>query len=286
VKGPGLVQYPAGRAPRRADEIAFGTKTMRAQHLAIGQRVKVSTGGPVRSLRITGRVLLTPSVVNNSVPLGEAAVVSGAALRALHADAPVNVFLVRLRPGVDRSAALTRLRADFPGTVLSAVRPPDIENLQRVSTLPMLLALLFALVALVTIGNTLVSAVRRRRRDLAVLRTLGFVRRQVSAVVAWQATTVALIAIAIGLPLGAAAGRSVWTLVTDRLGLAPDAVIPAGLLFVLAAVALVAANLVAVIPGLLASRTQPAKRFDHRLDPFVGIDVPYRHHQQLSVFYI
>jgi hypothetical protein len=258
VKGAGLVAYPAGRAPRDAGEIAFGTKTMRALHLAIGDRVKVSTGGPVRSLRITGRVLLTPSVVNNSVPLGEAAVVSGAALRALHAHAPVNVFLVRFRPGIDRSAALTRLRADFPGTVLSAVRPPDIENLQRVSNLPTVLALLFALVALVTIGNTLVSAVRRRRRDLAVLRTLGFVRRQVSAVVVWQATTVALIAILIGLPLGAAAGRSIWTLVTDRLGLAPDAVIPAQLLLLLGAVALVAANLVAVIPGLLASRTAPA----------------------------
>ncbi len=258
VKGPGLVEYPAGRAPRTAGEIAFGTKTMRDLHLAIGDRVKVSTGGPVRSLRITGRVLLTPSVVNNSVPLGDAAVVSGAALRALHAQAPVNVFLVHFRPGVDRSAALTRLRADFPGTVLSAVRPPDIENLQRVSNLPTVLALLFALVALVTIGNTLVSAVRRRRRDLAVLRTLGFVRRQVSAVVAWQATTVALIAIVIGLPLGAAAGRSIWTLVTDRLGLAPDAVIPAELLMLLGAIALVAANLVAVIPGLLASRTAPA----------------------------
>jgi hypothetical protein len=258
VKGPGLVEYPAGRAPRTASEIAFGTKTMRAHHLAIGDRVKVSTGGPVRSLRITGRVLLTPSVVNNSVALGDAAVVSGAALRALHADAPVNVFLVRFRPGIDRSAALTRLRTDFPGTVLPAVRPPDIENLQRVSNLPTVLALLFALVALVTISNTLVSAVRRRRRDLAVLRTLGFVRRQVSAVVAWQATTVALIAIVIGLPLGAAAGRSIWTLVTDRLGLAPVALIPAELLLLLGAVALVAANLVAVIPGLLASRTAPA----------------------------
>lgn len=79
-----------------------------------------------------------------------------------------------------------------------------------------------------------------------------------SAVVAWQATTVALIAIVIGLPLGAAAGRSIWTLVTDRLGLAPDAVFPADLLLLLGAVALVAANLVAVIPGLLASRTAPA----------------------------
>jgi hypothetical protein len=38
----------------------------------------------------------------------------------------------------------------------------------------------------------------------------------------------------------------------------PEAVISAELLLLLGAVALVAANLVAVIPGLLASRTAPA----------------------------
>ncbi len=258
VKGPGLVLYPAGRAPRAADEIAFGTKTMRAGHLHIGQRVRVSTGGPVRSLRVTGRVLLTPSVVNDSVPLGEAVVVSGAALRALHAEAPVNVFLVRFRAGANRSAALTRLRAEFPGTVLTAVRPPDIENLQRVSNLPTSLALLFAFIAVITIGNTLVSSVRQRRRDFAVLRTLGFVRRQVSVVVAWQATTIAVIAIVIGVPLGAASGRSIWILVTDRLGLAAAAVVPLSLLAVLALIALLVANLLAIAPSALARRTAPA----------------------------
>ncbi|HTK16003.1 MAG TPA: FtsX-like permease family protein, partial [Acidimicrobiia bacterium] len=72
LKGPGLVLYPEGRAPRAADEIAFGTKTMREQHLHIGQLVSASTGGPERALRVTGAVLLTPSVVNDSVPLGEA----------------------------------------------------------------------------------------------------------------------------------------------------------------------------------------------------------------------
>lgn len=258
VKGPGLVPYPEGRAPRAADEIAFGTKTMSETHLAVGDRVRVSAGGPIRTLRVTGRVLLTPSVVNNTMPLGEAAVVSPTALRSLHADAPVNVFLVRFRPGVDRAAALRQLHSEFPGTVLTAVRPPDLENLQRVSHLPMLLAILFALIAMLTIGNALVSAVRRRRRELAVLRTLGFVRRQVSAVVAWQATTVAIIAIVIGVPLGAVVGRSAWKLVTDRLGLPADVVVPTGLLIMLALIAVVSVNLVAIAPSRLARRTAPA----------------------------
>ncbi|MDQ1481484.1 MAG: putative transport system permease protein, partial [Actinomycetota bacterium] len=258
VKGPGLVLYPQGRAPTGAGEIAFGTKTMREHHLHIGQRVSVSTGGPARALRITGRVLLTPSVVNNSVPLGEAAVVSAAALRALHAAAPVNVFLVRFHPGVDRVAALRHLRSVFPGTVLTAVRPPDIENLQRVSNLPTLLAILFALIAVLTIGNTLVSSVRRRGRELAVLRTLGFVRRQISAILAWQATTVAIIAIVIGLPLGVATGRWTWLLVTRRLGLPDDAIVPGGLLTLVALIALIVANLLALAPSLLARRTAPA----------------------------
>ena len=210
-------------------------------------------------LRITGRVLLTPSVVNNSVPLGVGAVISRSAPRALHTNASANVFLVRFRPGTDTAAELRRLRSEFPGTVLTAVRPPDIENLQRVSDLPTLLAVLFALIAVLTIGNALLSAVRRRRRELAVLRTLGFVRLQIAAVVAWQATTVAIIAIVIGLPLGAILGRSTWTLVTDRLGLPPDTVVPVRLLAMLALIALVAANVVAIAPGVLARPTRPAQ---------------------------
>ena len=45
--------------------------------------------------------------------------------------------------------------------------------------------------AVAALGHTLVSSIRRRRRDLATLKTLGFTRGQVSATVAWQATTFA-----------------------------------------------------------------------------------------------
>ena len=41
---------------------------------------------------------------------------------------------------------------------------------------------------------TLVASVRRRRRELALLKTLGFTHRQLAAVVAWQST----IAVALG----------------------------------------------------------------------------------------
>lgn len=258
VKGPGLVPYTAGSAPHGANEIAFGAKTLRDAHLAIGQRVRVSAGGPTRSMLITGRALLTPSIVNNSVPLGDAVVVSDTALRALHAQAPVNVFLVRFNSDNDAAATRRRLQADFPGTVLSAIRPPDVENLQRVDHLPSLLAGLFALIALLTLGNMLVNSVRRRRRELAVLRTMGLVRRQVSAIVAWQATMVALVAIIVGVPIGAAAGRAAWTLVTARLGLPADAIVPGSVLLLVGVAALIAANVIAVIPGLVATRTPPA----------------------------
>jgi ABC-type lipoprotein release transport system permease subunit len=60
--------------------------------------------------------------------------------------------------------------------------------------------------------HTLVTSVRRRRRDLAMLKTLGFVRGRVVAAMVWQATTFAVVALAVGRPLGLAAGRWAWEL--------------------------------------------------------------------------
>jgi len=108
------------------------------------------------------------------------------------------------------------------------------------------------------LAHLLVTSVRRRRRDLAVLKTLGFVRRQVSATGIWQATTVALVALAVGLPLGIAAGRWAWMLVADRLGVVPVSVVPALVLTLVALTTVLAANLVAAVPAWMAARTRPA----------------------------
>ena len=53
----------------------------------------------------------------------------------------------------------------------------------------------------------LLSSLNRRRREMGLLKSLGFVRRQIALSVTWQTTTVAMIGIVLGVPLGIAAGR-------------------------------------------------------------------------------
>jgi ABC-type antimicrobial peptide transport system permease subunit len=91
-----------------------------------------------------------------------------------------------------------------------------------------------------------------------VLKVLGFVRSQVRATVAWQSSTLALMAGLIGLPLGIAAGRTAWDVFADRLGVPPQPVTPVLAVGVLVPLLLVLANVVAAVPGRVAARMRPA----------------------------
>jgi predicted lysophospholipase L1 biosynthesis ABC-type transport system permease subunit len=170
---------------------------------------------------------------------------------------PVSYF-VRLDPASDGRAAIGQLQREFPNTVVFPLKQPDLMNLERVGYLPGLLAGLVALLALGTVAHALVTSVRRRRRELAILKTLGFVRGQVSQTVAWQATTFALVAGLLGVPLGIAGGRWAWRVVAEQLGVAAGPVVPAGSVLAITTGALLVANLVAAGPGWTAARIQPA----------------------------
>src|SRR5256714_9912144 len=112
--------------------------------------------------------------------------------------------------------------------------------------------------AAVTLAHTLISSIRRRRLDLAILKTLGFVRRQVSATVAWQATTLAVVALVVGVPLGVAAGRWAWGLFADQLGVVSQPAVGAVALALVIPATILVANLLAAAPGWVAAKTQPA----------------------------
>ena len=137
-----------------------------------------------------------------------------------------NIFAVRYKAGVSRAAAFASLQRSFGRTVLKQLPAEDVVNLQSVDGLPLLLAGLIALLGVMTLANTLVISVRRRRRDLAILKTIGFLRSQVAAVVAWQATSFALLALLLGLPLGIAGGRWAWSAVASGIGSASPAIVP------------------------------------------------------------
>src|ERR1700730_9908801 len=111
------------------------------------------------------------------------------------------LFAVRYAHGVAPGVAYASLRRQFGAVVLGHLPPEDVINLQSVDRLPTLMAGLVVLLGVAAVGNTLVASVRQRRRDLAILKTIGFVRRQVAAVVAWQDTSVSLVALFVGVPL-------------------------------------------------------------------------------------
>jgi putative ABC transport system permease protein len=254
--GPVVVE---GHEPVRADEVALGAGTMRRLGKRIGDTIVVTGAGAPQRLRVVGR-----AVVN----MGDASAAVGPGTGVIaHADlwprlgpggAVPGWFFVRLDPASDRSRAVEQLRRDFPDTVVLPLPPRDLKNLQRVGYLPGLLAGLITLLALGTVTHALVTSVRRRRRDLATLKTLGFTRGQVSATVAWQATVFALLAAAVGVPLGVAGGRWAWRLVADQLGVVSGPVVPPLPVLAIAAGALAVANLAAAGPGWTAARIRPA----------------------------
>jgi predicted lysophospholipase L1 biosynthesis ABC-type transport system permease subunit len=228
----------------------------------VGDTVSVAGGQePPRRLRVVGRVALHQPGWDSVVTPGKGALLHPDELRRLVPDSSLTYpgsFLVRFMPGADRDRAMARLRRDSTGLIFAPRPHAEVRNLQRVGGLPGLLAGLVALLALAMMTHTLVTSVRRRRRDLAVLKTLGFARGQVAAAIAWQATTFALIALCLGLPVGVAAGRWSWQLTAAALGVRSAPVVPLAAVLAITAATVVAANLVAAVPGRAASRLRPA----------------------------
>ncbi|CAN5444491.1 hypothetical protein BH18ACT1_BH18ACT1_13550 [soil metagenome] len=106
--------------------------------------------------------------------------------------------------------------------------------------------------------EALVTTLGRRRRELAVLRTLGFLRRQLRTSVVAFATTTVVLAIAVVPPLGIGIGRWAWRLVAESLGTPAGPVVPADVVALILPVTLLVALAVAALPARAAASTDPA----------------------------
>jgi FtsX-like permease family len=247
----------AGRLPTAPGEIALGGRELRALGKSVGDTVLASGPHGQVPLRVTGEVVLSPEITNEQTQLGSGAVMTMPGAAAVsESPMPRNVFLVSLRNPAS-PAAIAALKQQFPGTVLPAVPPPEVRDLSGVSGLPLILAFVLMLLACGIIAHTLLTSVRRRRRDLAILKTVGFVTSQVRATVAWQATALACAGLIVGVPLGLLAGRWAWILFASQVAIVPAPVISPLTLLAIPAVLLLA-NAIAAIPAWSAARTQPA----------------------------
>jgi predicted lysophospholipase L1 biosynthesis ABC-type transport system permease subunit len=123
---------------------------------------------------------------------------------------------------------------------------------------PLIFGLVVALFGVATLIHFLVVSVARRRREIGLLKALGFVRRQVALSVSWQATTIVLVGILFGVPVGLALGRVVWRLFAENLGVFPVPVVNGWLILFIALGALVVANLLSIGPAVIAPRSPSA----------------------------
>ena len=92
---------------------------------------------------------------------------------------------------------------------VAPVRPAQIADLASIQTAPPLLAGLIALTMVIGLVAGLGRAIRIRRRELAVLRALGCRSSQIYATLCWQALTVVVIGLVVGVPLGTIGGFGV-----------------------------------------------------------------------------
>jgi len=234
VPGIGVAQlkghvYPtldSGREPLSNDEVAVGRTTLQQLGAHVGDTVPLTIGDTSRSFHIVGLATF-PSL--GFVRFGQTSLGNGIAGVAglfkvtdpTTADGTYAALLLRMRPESVPAFGKLMAQAGCAGTCFETDgRPGRISSYANVRPLALGLASVLALALAATLVHVLATSVRRRRHDLAVLRSLGMLRRQQTWTFAWQAAVLVAASLAVGIPLGAAAGRWTWTGFAHGLGLA------------------------------------------------------------------
>lgn len=260
-RGEVLPSVTAGRFPTSAHEVALGAVTMRRLHRSIGDTVDIGPGadGPSR-FRIVGRIVIPSLNLDNTYGLADSAALSIDGLTAVVPRSQPSFVLVDFTSpvGPHPIEAATRRYPTVAGSFLGLQRPGEISGYSGVRRTPLVLAGLLAVLGFGVLLHGLLTAVRANRRSLAILKTIGFTRRQVRATVAWHITTVVLVAAVVALPLGVAGGRWAWSLLVERLGIAADPVVPTLALIGFLLGTLLLANLIGAVPARRASHLSPA----------------------------
>lgn len=252
-----------GRAPDRPDEAAIGPHT--AHQLGVGVGDTVTVGDDQRPYRVVGEALF-PSDVHSGFDDG--LWVTDAGLDAVVAAGGPQLretvgrgVAVNLAPGASVDRTLARLQqavGDRTEAAEPAAVPPELANLRDVRTLPVLLAVFLAVVAVAALAHVLVTSARRRRREFAVLRALGVTGGWMRSVLNSQGSVVALVGLAVGVPLGIALGRVAWELVAERVPLTVHAPFSVLALVLVVPVTVLVANAAALWPGRRVARQRPA----------------------------
>jgi hypothetical protein len=255
LRGDPAFTVVAGRLPATDGEVAMGATSLDALGKGIGDVVEAEgDDGSAVPLTVVGRVLVPTE--ENDDPADAAMMTAATLARMRTAGTGYPNLYVTLAEGADRAAA-EEVAGQY-GYVVNLVPPPVVTNLRGVDDTPRLLAAFLAVLGVAATAHAVLTAIRRRRPELAMLKTLGFERRQVALSVLVHAAVFATVGALAGIPLGLGVGMQAWRALAGAIGFADDIVVPAVVLVALVPVLVLLTVAVAALPARAAARVRPA----------------------------
>ncbi len=250
-----------GRAPEGTDEVALAGQTLDRLDAGIGDAVAFrGPEGQLLDLTVVGQTLLPLLSLGQDLSIAEGGLVDVELIADLGDDDP-GMVLMDLAPGVTIGDLRTSLAdAGVPPTVKveGPTHTADLRGYQAVRRTPVLLAAILAVLGLGVLAHSVASTPRRRQRELAVLRCVGFTARELRSTIRWTALTVVVAALLVAVPIGVASGRTLWVAFADGIGLDESGVTPIAPIAVVLVATVGCAVALAVIPGRRAARVLPA----------------------------
>jgi putative ABC transport system permease protein len=201
-----------GRMPTSQGEAAVSTRLASRFGLEVGD---------VFEFQLAGARNAPPTSVTI---VGELVYIEGAALfvtrETLPAHFPPSDYNIVVRPGTDQDKFSEALIADSGGYLDPEILDETIGEIQGQfrSVLLGLNAVLFAIAGLNLLSSMLLS-IRERRRDFAVLKTIGFTPGQVASSVFAGSALLAAAAVVVGIPLGLVASKVMFDLLSNAAGI-------------------------------------------------------------------
>jgi hypothetical protein len=273
VRGPMLLSTVDGRLPTGEDEMTMGVTSLHQIGAHVGSVVRVTvqvpTGGSrTAPFRVVGTASFPSDAGGGGLGAGSAFTMTGyvnavcppgrdvSTCRRSFAASQDFVVLAKAKSGPEGQADIARYVAQ--GSATRPTIPTSLLNFGEAVNFPLILGCVLAVFGVATLLHLLVVSVVRRRREMGLLKALGFVSTQVGATVLWQATTIALVGIVVGVPLGIVVGRAIWIAFATNLGVVPVVAVPGLTIAALALGVMVIANALAIVPAMTSARRQSA----------------------------
>lgn len=191
-------------------------------------------------------------------------VASTATVRALDPNAPTMVW-VQYKDGSNANTVTTDLGKAVGGLAHVSIESGAQTRAQFGQMIDIVLAVAVGLlavavaIAVIGVANTLGLSVLERTQEIGLLRALGMTRRQVRAMISWEAVMIAVVAVVLGLALGVAYGLIGAKTLLGSMSSTPFVPgLPWLRLLIIGAIAVAAGWLASLIPASRANRISPS----------------------------